>query len=77
MAFKNGDAVAITDAHGKTTLGTLFLPDREYLVRYGKMGEYSRLEKIPQTLCAGYGVATLILENGNRFRTEGRLSRAQ
>lgn len=74
MAFKNGDAVTITDAYGGKTTGTLHLPDREYIVRYGTMGKYARVALIPQKLGSGYGLATLILENGRRFRTEGRLN---
>lgn len=68
MSFRNGDTVILTDsAYGTEVKGALHLPD---LVMYGNGRRWSE----PQKTYGGYGVHTLILPNGSRFRTEGRLS---
>lgn len=68
MPFRNGDTVTLTDSvYGTQITGTLYLPD---LVMYGNGRQWSERQESQ----GSYGVHTLILTDGSRFRTEGRLS---
>lgn len=68
MTFKNGDKVTLIDAYGGHTTGELYLPDIElYSPATGKKWQETRIET------GAYAVHTLILEDGRRFRSEGRL----
>lgn len=62
MTFRHGDPVTLDGRKG-----TLYLP---LLTMYG----HGRTWDEPQQTTGGYGVHTIILEDGSRFRTEGRLS---
>ncbi len=68
MKSRNGDHLTVTDAYGRTTEGTLHLPSLRM------SGPTVPAHDVPQVLTEGYQVVTPTLPNGNRFRTEGRLS---
>lgn len=71
MQFRNGDRVTLIDAYGTRTLGTLHLPDiKLYSPSTGKKWTAPRVET------GAYAIHTLILEDGRRFRSEGRLKLA-
>lgn len=71
MQFRNGDKVTLTDAYGTRTLGKLHLPDINlYSPATGRKRTAPRVET------GAYATHTLILEDGRRFRSEGRLKLA-
>lgn len=70
MTFKNGDKVTLIDAYGGHTVGSLHLPDLVlYAPSTGKKWTETRVET------GAYSVHTLILEDGRKFRSEGRLKK--
>lgn len=71
--FKHGDKVIIFDAYGHHKTGSLHLPDMGYSVFNHATPPIVRREKRPQYTDGAYGVHTLILSGGRRYRTEGRL----
>lgn len=64
--FKHGDNVIIFDAYGHHRAGTLHLPDQ---VQYTGNGSLLNVRKTD----GSYGVHTLNLPGGRKYRTEGRL----
>lgn len=68
MTFKHGDAVTLCDRSGNTRTGKLHLPDKVY------SGPRITPFTYAQSTLGGYGLHTIILSDGSRFRTQGWLS---
>lgn len=66
----HGAAVTLTDnVYGKVVVGSLHLPGQENIAHYhnGDITEYVA----PVLHDGSYGLHTIILSNGNRYRSEG------
>lgn len=74
--FKHGDHVTLFDAYGGYKEGQLHSPDVECSVFDHSNPPRAHLEMRPQSTSGAYAVHTLILPDGRKFRTEGRLTKA-
>lgn len=72
--FKHGNPVILTDASGRETSGTLHFPPVTFT---GHTRNGAALTQEERTDTGAYAVHTIILEDGHRFRTEGRLQHAR
>lgn len=66
--FVNGNTVKLEGTSG-SVVGELHLPNAVFFTQYGIKSE-------PRQTSGGYGLHTLILPDGNRYRSKGRLTRA-